>query len=175
RTQALHTGCVYLGDQDIGKAIYDQTGQAVPFGMDQAIGVRLCEIKHAPQRYCLANASAQKIGIDQLFRVTRQDANSDIGVGVIVAARNELSVCRFYIDEPAGFDPVRGLLQRARKYPQVSTLQTLLAMRFEARRRVMNRRHDHQFSLNSYNPSMPLSHISKALQQRRRSSREEFA
>src|SRR5437660_4290668 len=138
---------MYLGNQDIGKAIYDQAGQAISFGMDQAIGVRLHGIKHVSQRYRLANAAAQKIGVDQLLWITRQDANGDIGLWVIVTARDKLSDCRFHIDEAPGFYPVRGLLQRARKYPQVSALQALLAMRLEACRRIMNGRHDQQISL----------------------------
>src|SRR5579885_535327 len=109
--------------------------------MDQAIGVRLCEIKHLSQHYRSANALAQKIGIDQLFRVTRQDANSDISTRVIVTARDKLSGGRFHIDEATGFYPMRGLLQRAGKYPQVSALQAFLAMRFEACRWIMKGRH----------------------------------
>src|SRR5579875_354393 len=121
-----------LHNQYLGKAINNQPRQTISFGVYQAIGNSFLGVEYLPQCCPAANALAHEFFIDGLPDVTREDAYSNIRVGVIVATRHKTSRGRFDIDQATRLDPMRGLLQCAGEDPEVPVEQALLATRFQA-------------------------------------------
>ena len=91
-----------LHDQPVAVAIYDQTGQTVALGVDQAIAVGRgisCQAGASGQRSLQSPAPERRV--DRLVLVPRQQPDLDLRAAVQVAARQPDAVSALHIDDLA--------------------------------------------------------------------------
>ena len=96
-------------DERVGETIDDEAGQAVAFGMDQAIRVGdRVELEHvAAQRDRFADLAREERLVDRLVGIGGQHAQRDARMAVVEAAAGEIAFAVDDLDDAAGLRAAR--------------------------------------------------------------------
>ncbi len=119
--EAVHAGREKLQHDGRIEAVHNQTAEAVPFGVDEAVGVceRVEAEPPATQFNGLAEPAREEVGVDRLGGVGGQHAQGDARVAVVKAASDPLAGAIEDVHDAAGGQALGRLFDHLLKDPRM--------------------------------------------------------